>query len=253
MEKNTKNLIKLGGTLIGATVLGLYTQNVAWDPTIRAIAHFVGALGVPSYTSLITSLGIANYESFRDKKILKNKEKLKEDDKEKQPGFLKYIKQKHKNVQLSEEEKYHINPKLKKILMNSSMVVGSLGYMAFCASWESWQFAQSNVFQLPQYIADFSGPLIGMFAVGSVDFVPALNKINQIEDKIKSYFKVNRNIEDLSQEIQEPVNEQTKNEKENTTEKLPVWDLRLYEERKEENVNLIQEELSKTENMHARR
>ena len=210
MDKNNKKYLMLSSSILASVALGLYTQNIEWAPAIRTMAHFFGAVAVPGVASLVTSNLINEYQERKNKKIEKlnlNKEKDKDKDKDK------------------ENIPYSINPKLKENLLKASMIIGSIGYIAFCVSWESWQFAQSNVFQLPQYMADISGPLVGMSTIGTIDGKPLLEKINRLEDKILKRF---RKVKEENT-IEEPQQNKEKEVKIDQENELPPWDLRLYE------------------------
>ena len=114
MDKNNKKYLMLSSSILASVALGLYTQNIEWAPAIRTMAHFFGAVAVPGVASLVTSNLINEYEKRKNKKIEKlnlNKDK--------------------------ENIPYSINPKLKENLLKASMIIGSIGYIAFCVSWES--------------------------------------------------------------------------------------------------------------------
>lgn len=228
MDKNTKNaLINL--SLIGATVgLGIYTQTVDWNPAMRTAAHFLGATAVPGFSSAFASIAIGAYEESKTKRLNKKVEKLNKKHErtnditktEKLEKKMENFKQKYG---ISEENiEYHINPKLRNTLMKSAMILGGIGYIAFSAAWESHQFSQSQILEIPQYIADISGPLIGMATIGNVDGMPMLDKINNIEEKIKNKLFKRDNVKDINQTIE--------NQRESKLEQnqFTPWDLRNW-------------------------
>lgn len=251
-EKDARKVKLLAGTVGLAVAFGLYTQLVNWNPAIRTLGHFFGAVGVPSYGSLATSfiLGaheeIVNFSIRRINKVknrvnnVKNrvKEALKIEDKEK-PEDKENNKGKEKLDGIT--KRYQISPETKRKISKGAAVIGSLGYMAFCASWESWQFAQSGVFQLPQYVADFGGPLVGALNIGVIESGPVLAKINEVEAKIKA--KMRRGLKrekELTKEKPEvsmamhTEKQAVSNEFEEKADagknlEKPVWDLSQYD------------------------
>lgn len=224
MDKNTKNAL-MNLAILGISVgLGTYTQNVSWNPTVRLGAHFFGAITVPGISSAIASGIIGSYEEAKtkklDKKVTKFNKKIQKtnDITKKEKLEKKFEEFKEKNEIFSEENiEYHINPKLRENLMKSSTVLGTVGYIAFCAAWEGWQFSQSHIFQLPQYIADVSAPIIGMKTIGMVDLVPIAEKITNFENKLKGKIKGEKTNHVPNQEksiIKEEI--------------LPSWDLKNW-------------------------
>ncbi len=228
MNKDSKKYLALGGTILTTILLGMYTQSVSWVPELRAMAHFCGAVAVPGFTSFFASNLLDGYEKRKNKKLnkIRNNEKSLEREEEQQ-----------------QNDKYQVNSKVKDILLKTSMVLGSVGYMAFCTSWESWQYAQTNIFQLPQYIADMAGPIVGMLTIGTVDCKPLYEKIDNLSDKIfkRKKEKTNEKQMDMANENEQNLNkeenvlsEQKYNKEELDKENLPSWDLRLYSQNRED-------------------
>lgn len=175
MEKNTKKFFINTALIMGTIGLGIYTQNVDWNPTIRMLAHFTGATAVPGYTSFFASNLIKVYEESKTKRIIKKNAK--------------------RGIILDDEFSYNVPQKIKERILRMSSIIGGLGYIGFCASWESFQFSSSQVFQLPQYVADTFGPILGMCTIGTVDCAPIYKKVDDITNKIKSKFKNNKENE----------------------------------------------------------
>lgn len=215
MDQNSKKYLALASTIVTTIALGAYTQSVQWLPELRTVAHFCGAVAVPGFTSFFASNLIYGYEERKNKKLDKKIQ----------------VKEEKESIVKEEQQgrRYSINPNIKNKLLKASMMIGSATYIAFCSSWESWQFTQTNIFQLSQYIADISGPLIGMATIGTVDCKALYEKIDKIQEKI--FKKKKENEKTFVQE-----------EKELKEEKLPNWDLRQYGETKqsyEEKANTI--------------
>ena len=211
MDKNNKKYLALGGTIVATMLLGAYTQSVSWIPELRTIAHFCGAVAVPGFTSFFVSNEIYGYEERKNKRLNQDKDG-------------------------KQNDKYQVNPKIKDTLMKASMLIGSIGYIAFCFLWENWQFTQTNIFQLPQYIADMVGPIVGMLTIGTVDCKPLYKKIDTLMDKIfKKDSKEKENTKENELNIVK--------EKEN----LPYWDLRLYKQPEEnyKSENITQKKIIK--------
>lgn len=243
MENYKRKYFALASTIATTLLLGIYTQYIEWVPALRGMAHFFGAASVPGYASLITSSLIYDYENKKNKKLQKKIEK----DKMKEEG-------------IQEHQKYEVNPKIKNNLLKASMVAGSFAYIAFCGSWESFQFSQTNILELPQYILDVSGPLFGMAAIGTIDGKPLYDKIDQVDAKIigklkktklynkidkvktrltekfkktKLHEKIDKNKAKTTEKFSEIENNGKNQEKQKKTEKLANWDLRQYGETKE--------------------
>lgn len=137
MDKNTKNaLINL--SLIGATIgLGMYTQNIDWNPTIRTAAHFLGATAVPGFSSAFSSIAIGAYEEIKTRGLQKKMEKLnqkleKTKDMSKKQKLEKKLENFRETYGISDENiEYHINPKIRNTIMKSSMILGGVRIHSF--------------------------------------------------------------------------------------------------------------------------
>lgn len=135
-----------------------------------------------------------------------------------------------------------MDPKLYKNLMRAGMIIGSLGYIGFSASWEAWQYSSSNVFQIEQYLSDTLGLVAGIATIGTIDFRPLLEKFNKFESKLKDrkkslFFKdkskeniierESTQIDNLGVQVENiTVDENFLKDTKETD--IPAWDMRNY-------------------------
>lgn len=215
MNKNTKKVIA-NLSFIAVTVgLGLYTQNVNWNSTLRALSHFTGAAVVPGFMSGLSSIA---YEGIKDvsKKV---KSKFKINDSEENS---------YNEIEKDNSIQNNIPAKTtnKKLVLAS--VISSFAYLAFSASWENFQFSQTGILQPLQYLMDTTGIAFGLATMSGIDGRPVLAKLNYFEDKlknkVKSFFHKDNDSNSIENEnINVNSRNQIVNSKDKSTNKLKEY------------------------------
>jgi len=159
-------------------------------------------------------------------------------------GINKYN-QKHPDKTL---DTFEINPKVKNAIKLISTAIVGIAYTYGTLGTEVDQFANSGIFQTEQYLADIGGSLAGIAAFHKLDIKDtAASFANKIWGLSKAIVKPINSLEEKITGKDNSISQKTSEievaqidiapEIENSNQEPPVWDLSLYKNEKNDNLN----------------